>query len=38
MRGGVEGCGDVFGLTIDEAGIDLAIRRLTSRGRPTYEA
>jgi len=34
----VELCRDVFGLTISEGGIDLALRRLAERARPTYEA
>ena len=34
----VEICRDVFGLTISEGGIDLALRRLAERARPTYEA
>src|SRR5215210_6587510 len=34
----VEVCGDVFGLTLSEGAIDLALRRLAERARPTYEA
>ena len=34
----VEVCRDVFGLSISEGGIDLALRRLAERARPTYEA
>jgi transposase len=34
----VEVCRDVFGLTLSEGGIDLALRRLAERARPTYEA
>src|SRR5919107_1061887 len=34
----VEVCGDVFGVTISEGAIDLALRRLAERARPTYEA
>jgi transposase len=34
----VEVCRDVFGLRISEGGIDLALRRLAERARPTYEA
>jgi transposase len=34
----VEVCRDVFGLTLSEGGIDLALRRLAARARPTYEA
>jgi transposase len=33
----VEVCRDVFGLTISEGGIDLALRRLAERARPTYD-
>src|SRR5215208_393784 len=34
----VEVCHDLFGLRISEGGIDLALRRLAERARPTYEA
>jgi len=34
----VEVCRDVFGVTLSEGGIDLALRRLAERARPTYEA
>jgi transposase len=34
----VELCRDVFGLRISEGGIDLALRRLAERVRPTYDA
>jgi transposase len=34
----VEVCRDVFGLRISEGGIDLALRRLAERARPTYQA
>ncbi len=34
----VEICRDLFGLQISEGGIDLALRRLAERARPTYEA
>lgn len=34
----VEVCRDVFGLTLSEGGIDLALRRLAARARPAYEA
>jgi transposase len=34
----VEVCRDVFGLSISAGGIDLALRRLAERARPTYEA
>jgi transposase len=34
----VEVCRDLFGLAISEGGIDRALRRLTARARPTYEA
>jgi transposase len=34
----VEVCRDLFGLRISEGGIDLALRRLAERARPTYEA
>jgi len=34
----VEVCRDVFGLQISEGGIDLALRRLAERARPTYDA
>jgi transposase len=34
----VEVCREVFGLTISEGGIDRALRRLTERARPTYDA
>ena len=34
----VEVCRDVFGLRISEGGIDLALRRLAERARPTYDA
>ena len=34
----VEVCRDVFGLSISEGGIDLALRRLAERARPAYEA
>jgi transposase len=34
----VEVCRDVFGLAISEGGIDLALRRLADRARPTYAA
>ena len=34
----VEVCRDLFGLQISEGGIDLALRRLAERARPTYEA
>ena len=33
-----EVCRDVFGLSISEGGIDLALRRLAERARPTYES
>jgi transposase len=33
-----EVCRDVFGLTISEGAIDLALRRLAERARPSYEA
>jgi len=33
-----EVCRDLFGLQISEGGIDLALRRLAERARPTYEA
>ena len=34
----VEVCRDLFGLTLSEGGIDLALRRLAERARPTYDA
>ena len=34
----VEVCRDLFDLAISEGGIDLALRRLAERARPTYEA
>ena len=34
----VEVCRDVFGLTLSEGAVDLALRRLAERARPTYEA
>jgi len=34
----VEVCRDLFGLRISEGAIDLALRRLAERARPTYEA
>src|SRR5215213_10341876 len=34
----VEVCHDLFGLRISEGGIDLGLRRLAERARPTYEA
>ena len=34
----MEVCRDVFGLTLSEGGIALALRRLAERARPTYEA
>jgi transposase len=34
----VEVCRDLFGLQISEGAIDLALRRLAERARPTYEA
>ncbi len=34
----VEVCRDVFGLTLSDGGIDLALRRLAERARLTYEA
>ena len=34
----VEVCRDVFGLTLSDGGIDLALRRLAERARPIYEA
>jgi transposase len=34
----VEVCRDLFGLRISEGGVDLALRRLAARARPTYEA
>src|SRR5205085_8923007 len=34
----VEVCRDVFRLRISEGGIDLALRRLAGRARPTYDA
>jgi transposase len=34
----VEICRDLFGLRISEGAIDLALRRLAERARPTYEA
>jgi transposase len=33
-----EVCRDVFGLRISDGGIDLALRRLAERARPTYRA
>jgi transposase len=34
----VEICRDLFGLRISEGAVDLALRRLAERARPTYEA
>ena len=35
--GSTEACRDLLGLTISEGGIDLALRRLAERARPTYD-